>query len=271
MASLGELIQLAEFQMQNKQMNNPLANLTQLGVSIGKGYQNMQAQKTKNRLMDMINTGKDAADVGWEIDDEGKVKFKKSSRSDIAKDRTYNVGNKIVKYNPKDDSASVIFDAEDSTKKVENEIKNAVANGLPLTKNQKDYYNKFMAPSSLRTPFEEDMEPETNPEGSTPEKPKYDPNAVTSWDQVPFMSRLAAALTPSATPEEKNLGGLRPGGVFNAPKKKEEPVKEKPQAKSVSKNITLDPKIKTTSEAVAYLIKNYGMSQSDAIDWLRNQ
>lgn len=268
MASLSEVLQLAQFQMQNKQMNNPLANITELGVSVGKGYENMQNKKTKNRLMEMINTGKDASDIGWSIDEEGKVKFTKSSRSEINKNKVYSIGDKIVKYDPNLDNASVVYDAEDSTKKVEAEIKNAVASGLPLTKNQKDYYNKFMAPSAYRTPFEEEEDLGSEPEEK---KPSYDPNSVTSWDQVPLMSRLAAALTPSATPEEQRLGGLRPGGVFNAPKKKEEPAKEKPQAKSFSKDIVLDPKIKTTSEAVAYLIKNYGMSQSDAIDWLRNQ
>ena len=40
-----------------------------------------------------------------------------------------------------------------------------------------------------------------------------------SWKDVSMIGRVQAALTPTRTKEEKQLGALRPGGIFKAPKK----------------------------------------------------
>ncbi len=40
-----------------------------------------------------------------------------------------------------------------------------------------------------------------------------------SWKDVSVIGRVQAALTPTRTKEEKQLGALRPGGIFKAPKK----------------------------------------------------
>ena len=52
----------------------------------------------------------------------------------------------------------------------------------------------------------------------TKKVPPYQPSEVSSWGEVPITRRIKSALTPSATPEEKKLGGLRVGGVFKPPK-----------------------------------------------------
>ncbi len=68
--------------------------------------------------------------------------------------------------------------------------------------------------------FDANKETDTLVEPVETPKKIYDPNNVDSWEKVPVLSRLISAFTPSATPEEQQLGGLRFGGVFNPPKVK---------------------------------------------------
>ena len=79
---------------------------------------------------------------------------------------------------------------------------------------------------------------------------------VTNWGDVNFLGRMGAAMTPSATPSEKQLGGLRPGGVFRPPQPKQD--------------FTLPPGITTTTQAVEFLVQK-GMSREKAIEYLRQK
>ncbi len=50
-----------------------------------------------------------------------------------------------------------------------------------------------------------------------PIKPVYNPQQAQDWSNVPMGRRILSAITPSATPEEQKLGGLRIGGMFKPP------------------------------------------------------
>jgi len=47
--------------------------------------------------------------------------------------------------------------------------------------------------------------------------PDYSSGGTSPWDDVGFIDKLKAAFTPGATDIEKRLGGLRPGGLLEAP------------------------------------------------------
>lgn len=63
------------------------------------------------------------------------------------------------------------------------------------------------------------IEPEITSKKDQNIKKQYNPEAVSTWADVPVGRRLLSAITPSATLEEKKLGGLRPGGVLKPPQK----------------------------------------------------
>jgi hypothetical protein len=62
------------------------------------------------------------------------------------------------------------------------------------------------------------IEPEITSEKDQRIRKRYNPEAVGTWSDVPLGRRILSAITPSATPEEKKLSGLRPGGVLRPPK-----------------------------------------------------
>ncbi|MFH1318316.1 MAG: hypothetical protein ABIH71_04820 [Candidatus Omnitrophota bacterium] len=120
-----------------------------------------------------------------------------------------------------------------ASKQIEEEIKTTIAAGGDLKKGQVEYFNKLL---KNKGGFEQDMV-YTDPNKITAENNQYNPSTVKSWEDVPLLSRIMAAITPSATPEEKALGGLRPGGILQppqtAPKQSgasQSPYKEYPDA-----------------------------------------
>lgn len=250
MASLSEMIAYAEWK-RSQQLPDP--SIISGMNSIAGAIKNIQANKQKNRIYNMIS--KDPSKYKMTIDDDGKVTYTFDPTKNKEK-KVYDMGDKLVKYDPDDDSTSVLFDNESPDKTIERRIKSKQANGEDLSRSEMDYYNRNMTSSALRMPYNIPEEEDPEDAGATP-KPQYDPSGVRSWRDVPLHRRIIAAITPSATPEEKSIGKLKPGGVVAPPKTKAD--------------AEIPSNVKTTSEAVKHLQKKYGMTQAEAVEWIRGK
>ena len=283
MSSVSDLIALSEYKRQEQERNEgpgwagALSNVVRQALGgMNQMKQNeinmsLYSQQLKNRkkIMDLIDQGEKAGkNYSWEADENGNVKLKYAPKQTEYDYKTIN--NRLAKIN-KDTQEIEFIDTPgggSSSKPEDNKRAWEIAAQMAKGKYGKDlgtYYApttqqvaEFMpqATSMLRT----GVLPSEGPVADQPNKqpqPAYDPANITSWKDVPVLQRLLAAVTPSSTTEEKKLGGLRPGGVLNAPKTKGD--------------ASLPSNIKTTTQAIDHLMKNYKMSKQEAIEWLKSQ
>ena len=104
----------------------------------------------------------------------------------------------------------------DPVKEFKKKIQQKLVLGEKISKTDADAYNRVVGMSEPRIP-DELIETPTGVPGVPGQPTPYNPQGVTDWTQVPWWQRVKAALTPSATPEESRLGGLRIGGIFKPP------------------------------------------------------
>ena len=195
MASLSELIQLAQFQSASKQANSPLAVLGNLGASLGKSYQNNQAMKQRNRLSQMIGEdGKMPPGYSYEMGEDGGIKWKYDPSASKSRKTAHKIDDNLYEYDPETGDARLIAggDFVDPNKPPE------PSQGL------KDLLGK--------------EEERKERERIQSEKDSGYLSKINSWDDVGLLGRLGAAVTPSSTLAERKLGALRPGGIMMPPR-----------------------------------------------------
>jgi hypothetical protein len=103
----------------------------------------------------------------------------------------------------------------DTTSKLKDRIKMQIYDGEQLSKQDYD----FALREGLDVP-NESMPSAVMGGTEKPKQGKYDIDKAKNWGEVPFLQRVIAAATPSATKTEQKLGALRPGGIFKTPKEK---------------------------------------------------
>jgi len=230
MASLNELINLAQFQETMSQQADPLSIIGNIVKSVASQYIERKRNEAKvSRLKDIIAKGGQYK-AKYTIDENGNLRMtfepkeKKKKQFKTYQEEVYDErGITPVSYR------YVIIDPETGEKRT---IEEAGAKNQQAMK-----------------------EPSVKPKKEKP---------VTSWRDLPVFNRILAGITPWATPYEHKLGALRLGRepiLFNPPERGAPLINPK--------DIVLPPTIKTTSEAIKHLMGQYNLSQQDAIDLLR--
>jgi hypothetical protein len=104
----------------------------------------------------------------------------------------------------------------DPVKEFKKKIQQKLVLGEKISQADTDAYNRVAGINEPRIP-DEMIETPVGPLNVPGQPASYNPQGVTDWTQVPWWQRVKSALTPSATPEESRLGGLRIGGIFKPP------------------------------------------------------
>ena len=228
MASLNELINLAQFQEAMAEEADPLTTIGNIVKTLATQYiEKRKRENTLNKIKDIITKGGEYK-AKYTIDENGNLKMTIEPREEKRK----------------------------QLKVYQEEV----------------YDKKGIFPIGYKYVV---IEPETGekreiggiksqqPPAIEKEKPKKK-KPVTSWRDLPAFNRILAGITPWATPYEHKLGALRLGRepiLFNPPERGAPLINPE--------EIILPSTIKTTSEAVRYLMGQYNLSQEDAIGLLR--
>lgn len=174
-------------------------------ASLVKGLFDTIEEKKKKKLVDEAVKQHDLVPE-IEVDSEGnqKITYKKRQAKEW---KPATMDEAVAFEKAKSSEKEPKYNAQ--SKQKEESIRMKIANGEPLSAQDAEYYNKFLiAPAMRDTINVNDLKAKEN---------AYNPSGVTNWGDVPFMRRVLGAITPSSTPEEKNLGALRPGGIFAPP------------------------------------------------------
>jgi hypothetical protein len=259
-ASLNELMQLAQFQMANERMNNPANIIADTMTSVNDSYKNYQKDKEKSRLHALMS---EAASKGkgfsYQYDPtSGDMKISYAPEKTVHPSIKV-IGDSLVQFDPESGDFSELGNFPQSPKKMTTKEIVDSANKMVETGQASDFATAYKKVQNIDSgSYDPSAELSAADAAGAAAKNKYDPNNVSSWKDVPVLSRIMAAITPSTTPEEKKLGGLRPGGVFLPPDVKAGGKKET----SFDAN---------TENVIRENMKAYGKSRNEVVDALKRR
>jgi len=154
----------------------------------------------------------------------------------------------------------------DPVKDFKKKIQQKLILGERIPKTDADAYNRVVGMSEPRIP-DEMIETPAGVGDVSGQPAAYNPTGVTNWTQVPWWQRVKAALTPSATPEESRLGGLRIGGIFKPPEVSPDVIRVRKPASELAKSVLQDPRITQRIDE----LRKQGMKDIDIANALKEK
>lgn len=260
MASVAEMIALAEHQQKQNALSDPLRVVNNAMRSF---VDEVESNRKHKKLMELINNGDKMRDgVSFKIDPDGRVTTTiKSPES--------------TKYNKPVDNKRV-YDLAEDLARADEDLLNDETPSQTSIQNQMEKARRILQGGDV-TSANEFVSKQEDGSNTPLEIPQPDVKVGGSILDNPILKKIIDGVqnvfptVGGGSQPSPSLGINSLFGTQNLPIPNEDLTKKAiPKTEKVKpENVTLPSEIRTTSQAVNHLVASYGMTKDEAVKWIR--